>query len=113
MRFEAGLFVRFPAHVIDGIGGFVFHDALEHFPTEVQASKPLIAAFQLGNNTQRLLVVVKSVGVPVGFGQSVEGIFAGVSKRGMPQVMGEGDGFGQVFVQPERSGDAFSNLGDF
>ena len=39
-----------------------------------------------------------------GYGMA-EGALAHVTERGVPEVVSEGDGFGQVFVQSERPGD--------
>jgi hypothetical protein len=43
----------------------------------------------------------------------VQHTLSNMAKGRMPQVMGQGNGFGQVFVQPKGSGDGAGHLGDF
>src|SRR5437870_900880 len=43
----------------------------------------------------------------------VEGAFAGMSERRVAEIVQQGDGFGQVFVEAELAGDRAADLGDF
>ena len=43
----------------------------------------------------------------------VEGRLAGVAERRMAEVVRQGDGLGQVFVEAELPGDGAADLGDF
>ena len=43
----------------------------------------------------------------------VEGVFAGVAERRMAEVVRQGDGLGQVFVEAELAGDGAADLGHF
>ena len=40
----------------------------------------------------------------------VKGVLPGVPERRMPQVVREGDGFGEVLVEPQRAGDGAGHL---
>ena len=42
----------------------------------------------------------------------VEGALAGVTERGMADVMDEGESFGQIFVEPQGSSGGAGDLGD-
>ena len=44
--------------------------------------------------------------------EPVEDHFAGVAEGGMAQVVGQGDGFSEVFVEAEDAGQGAGNLGD-
>ena len=83
----------------------VHQDSLAHFPGEVQAIAFLL---QLLNNAEALVVVPEASGM-----QRAKLVFANVSKGGVSEVVAERDGFGQVFVEVQRSGDGSGNLGDF
>ena len=53
-------------------------------------------------DAQALAVVFKPA---VGFHEIVERIFALVAEGGMPEVMGQSNGFGEVFIETEGPGD--------
>jgi hypothetical protein len=78
---------------------------MAHFPGEVQAIAFLLQVF---NNAEALVVVPEASGM-----QRAKLVFADVSKGCVPEVMAERDGFRQVFVEIQRSGDGSGNLGDF
>lgn len=43
----------------------------------------------------------------------IEDRFARMAERGMPHVVQECDGFGQIFVEAQGAGDGSADLGDF
>jgi len=43
--------------------------------------------------------------------QPVQYLLSGVAERGMPQVMGQGQGLGQLLVQVELAGNGTTDLG--
>ncbi len=47
------------------------------------------------------------------FHQAVQNHLALVPEGRMPEVMRQGDGLGQVFIQHQRAGDVAGNGGDF
>src|SRR5258708_28374352 len=57
----------------------------------------------------KIVVEEKAVGAHGG----VEGFFAGVAERRMAEVVHQGQGFGQVYVEAKRSGDSACYLCDF
>ena len=93
-----------------GDGAIVLDEAFQHFPAEVQAVEIGVADFQLGDDAQGLGVVVEAFIVPHAL---VELVFPGMAERRMAEIMREREGFGEVFVETERAGDAAGNLGDF
>ena len=104
-RTEAGEFVRNRAG-IRGMG----EDAVAGFAGQVQAGEVRVGAFEFGDDPVGLQVVLET---PAVLHQVGERVFAGVAEGGMPQVVGESDRFGEVFVQAERAGRRSGDLGDF
>jgi hypothetical protein len=43
----------------------------------------------------------------------IQGLFSGMAKRGVADVVAKSDGFDQVFIQGQGSADTAGNLGDF
>ena len=89
LRVEAGAFAR----VI--VGGVVLHQALAHFPREVQAGEAGILLLQFLDDAQAVAVVLEAT---VTAHQLVERHLALVPERRMAEVVGERDGLGEVFV---------------
>src|SRR5688500_7356179 len=87
----------------------MLYQPLQRFPGQVEAIKGRIAPFKGGNDTQALGVVVEAAGRRESL---VEGPLAGMAERRMPEVVGERQGFRQVFVESERTGDRAGDLGD-
>jgi hypothetical protein len=42
----------------------------------------------------------------------IEGILSGMAKRGVAKIMGQSDGFTQIFIQIKNPRDGAANLGD-
>ena len=79
-------------------------DPLADFFGQVQA---LAAVFQKFHHAQALLVMAETFRQKV-----VQRPFPDVSVGGVPQVVPQGDGFGEIFVQAERTGQRARDLGD-
>ncbi len=99
-------------HVKFGSGGTAFEggmfdDAFTDLITEIQAAEAGIADFHPIDRAEALGVVVKAA---VGSHQSVEHTLTGMAERRMTEVVGEGDGLGEVAIEAEGLGDGASNL---
>ena len=86
-----------------GAGG-VGNDAVAHLPGQVEA--PAVF-FQEIHHPQALAVVGKATGA-----QTVQRALPRVAKGGMAQVVAQGDGLGQILVQPQGAGDGAGDLRD-
>ena len=65
-----------------------------------------LPSFSRKSTTRRLwLVVGKAAGA-----QAVQRALSRVAEGGMPQVVAQGDGLGQILVQPQRPGDGAGDL---
>ena len=84
--------------------------AFEHFPGEVEAGEFGVARFQHFADAERLLVVVEPAVIAEAL---VEHVFAGVAEGRVAQVVGHGQRFDEIFVEPQRAGDGAGDRGDF
>ena len=82
----------------------VAQDPVPHLKGQVQ---PGAAVFQPVHHPQALLVVAEPCGERL-----VQRPLPCVAKGGVPQVVSQGDGLGQVFVEPQAPGDGAGDLGD-
>ena len=80
-------------------------NAVAHLPRKVQ---PAAVFFERIDNPQTLPVVGEAAGAEL-----VERAFPRMAEGSMAEVMPQGDGFGQVFVQAQRAGDGAGDLADF
>ena len=78
------------------------HDAVAHLPGQVEA---LAFFFQLVHHPQALHIVLEAARA-----QLVQGPLARVAEGRVAQIVGQADGLGQVFVQPQRPGDGAGDL---
>ena len=102
---------------IDDAGGcaldqraVVFGDAFERFPSQVQAVKIGVAMFEVGDQAQRVGVVIEAAERLHAFGQRV---FAGMAERRVAEIVRERQRFGEVFMQAQRAADGAGELRDF
>ena len=82
---------------------------LKGFPGKVQPVKLRVAPLQLGDDPQRLGIVVKTA--IVGH-QLIEFVFARMAKGRVPKIVAQGQGFGQILVHMKRPGKGTGNLGN-
>ena len=80
----------------------VAHQAVAHLPGEIQAGE---AALQPIHHPQALLIMAETMGA-----QLVQRPLPCMAKGGMPQIMPQGNGFGQILVQAQRPGNGAGNL---
>jgi hypothetical protein len=82
----------------------VFHDAVPYFFGEIKAFASL---FKKIHHAEALFVVLETAGVYLS-----EDVLAGVAERGMAQVVRQGDGLGEVLVEPQGARDGARYLAD-
>ena len=85
----------------------MFQNALARLEAQVQTVKVGVALLQLVHHAQALQVVLKTAKVSHA---SVQGVLPGVAKRCVPQVMGQGDGLNQVFIESQGARHGASKL---
>ena len=89
-----------------GPGAFgVGNNPVAHLPAKVQA---LAVLFQVVHHPQALAVVGKPAGA-----QPVQCALPRVAVWGVAKIMPQGNGFGQVLIQPQGAGNGSGNLADF
>ena len=66
-----------------------------------------VSLLQDFNNPQALEIVLKA---PVISHQDIKGILSRMAEGGMPQVVGQGDGLGELFVEAQFAGDPPGDL---
>ena len=75
----------------------MFPQAFAHFECQVQTGKIRIRRLEQLHHAHALLVMIEPALIAHTFGQH---FLAGMSERCVPQVVGECDGFREIFVQP-------------
>jgi iron-sulfur cluster assembly accessory protein len=79
-------------------------------PSQIESIKGRVAAFELGDNAQRLGVMIEAA---VRSHQFVEHILASVAKRRMAKIMRKRKRLGEIVVEAERAGKRARDLTDF
>ena len=80
----------------------MLQDPLARLESKVQSVEGGVALFQHIHHAQALEVVLEPA---VGPHACIERILAGVTERRMAKVVGERNGFGQVFIEPQAARD--------
>ena len=80
----------------------MFGEALADFPGEIESGKSRVLLFEFLDNSETLSVVLEPTVI---LHEPVESVFPIVTEGGMTEVMGEGDGLGQILVEPQGAGD--------
>jgi iron-sulfur cluster assembly accessory protein len=78
-------------------------------PSQIESIEGRVAAFELGDNSQRLGVMIEAA---VRSHQFVEHILAGVAKRRVAKIMGKRKRLGEIVVEAERAGKRARYLSD-
>jgi hypothetical protein len=87
----------------------VLDQPLQGLPGEVEPVIGRIAALQAGHDPERLGVVVEAAEPRHAL---VQGILARMAEGRMAEVVGEGQGLGQILVEPEGAGERPGDLAD-
>jgi len=88
----------------------MFDEPFQGLPSQIESIEGRVAAFELGDNSQRLGVMIEAA---VRSHQFVEHILAGVAKRRMAKIMGKRKRLGEIVVEAERTGKRARDLTDF
>ena len=86
----------------------VFHDAFAHGERQIQPAKGRIALFEPRHDAQRMQIVVKAQSMCAQ--ALVQRALAGMAKGRMPDVVRQAQRFGQLRIQPQRTGRGARNL---
>ena len=93
------------------ISGVMFGQTFAHFPGQIQAGKFGIFLFQLLDDTEAVVVVFEAA--MAASSSAFEHRFAFVAKGRMAEVVRQGDGFGEIVIQPQGAGDVARDGGHF
>ena len=99
-----------PRRVRSGQRAVMLHQPFERLPGEIDPVEARIFLFQLGDDAQRLRIVVEAAGALHG---GVERALAGVAERRMAEIMRERERLGQILVDAKGSGERAGDLRDF
>ena len=83
--------------------------ALKGFPRQIQAIKIGVFPFQPGDDAKRLGVVIEAA---KGGHELVELTLAGMAKRRVAKIVGQGQGFGEILIEAKGTGNGPCNLGN-
>src|SRR5580698_2141126 len=86
----------------------VLDDAFPDFEGEIQAAKRGVALLEILNDAECVQVVVKGKSVLAHRG--VERFFSSVAEGRVAEVMDKSEGFGEIHVEAEGSGDGAGDL---
>ena len=89
----------------------VFDDAFADFEGQVQAAEGGVALFEIFDDAEGVQVVVEDEAVLAHGG--VESFFTGVAEGWVADVVDQSQGFGEIDVEAEGSGDGAGDLRDF
>ena len=92
------------------VTGFVFGQSLADFPRQIQPGKTGVFLLQFLDDPQALAIVLKPAVV---LHQFIEDHLALMAEGRVPQIVRQRDGFGQVFIQLQGTGDVAGDGGDF
>ena len=84
--------------------------AFQRLPGQIEAVEIGVAALQLGDDAQRLRVVVEAAEAAEA---CVERALAGMAERRMAEIVRQRQRLGEVLVEPERAGERAGDLRDF
>ena len=88
----------------------VFDEPFQCLPSQIEPVEGGVAAFELGDDPQRLGVVIEAA---VRRHELVEHLLARVAERRVAKIMRERQRFGEIVVEAERAGKRARDLADF
>src|SRR5579862_6297053 len=89
----------------------MLRDSLPHFESQIEAGEAGITLLEDFHNADGVQVVFKAGAETLHL--AIESPLAGVRKRRMSDVVRQGQGFGQIFIQRQRRGYRTRDLGYF
>lgn len=97
------------------IAGFDFagmlDDSFPHLEGEVQAGETGITLFETLHDAEGVNVVIEDIAEALHL--AVEFLLAGVAEGRVAEVVGEGESFGEIFIEAKGGGDGAGDLGHF
>ncbi len=93
----------------DVVLSFVLDDTFANLPGEVEAGEVGIALFELGDDAQRLAIVIEAAMLAH---QRVERGLAGMAEGGVAKIVCQADDLDEVFIGAQGTGYSASDLGD-
>src|SRR5690606_31245256 len=92
----------------------MLQNPLAGFKTQVQTIEGGVTLFQLVHDTQTLQIMLKAPRLGAqALHAAVQGVLTCVTKWGVAQIMGQGDGFDKIFVQAQIAGNGPRQLSHF
>ena len=88
----------------------MFDEPFQRLPSQIESIEGGVAAFELGDNSQRLGVMVEAA---VRSHEFIEHILAGVAKRRVAKIMRKRKRLGEIIVEAERAGKRARDLTHF
>ena len=85
-------------------------EPFQGLPSQIESIEGRVTAFELGDNAQRLCIMIEAA---VRSHQFVEHILAGVAKRRVAKIMRKRKRLGEIVVEAERAGKRARDLTDF
>jgi hypothetical protein len=89
----------------------VFDDAFADFEGQIQTAEGGVALLEIFDDAQGVQIVVEGEAMLAHGG--VEGLFTGVAEGRMADIVNQAEGFDQIGVEVEGSGNSARDLGDF
>ena len=86
----------------------MFHDSFADFESQVQPGEARVAVFERLDDAERVQIMIEAL--PKAAHLAVQLVFAGVRKRGMPDVVAEGERLGEVLIQLQSGGYGAGDL---
>ena len=110
-----------PRHAVRGVArrrlavareqrAVVLDQALQRLPGEIEAVEAGVAALEIGDDAQRLRIVVEAAVI---LDAGVERALAGVAERRMAEIVRQRQSLGEVLVEAERAGQRPGDLDHF
>ena len=88
----------------------MFDEPFQGFPCQIQAIKSGITALKRCHDPQGLCIMVKP---PIGLHALMQRILPSVTEGWVPEIMGQGESLGQIFIQFEGARQRAGDLGHF
>ena len=85
----------------------MLRQSLDRFPREVEAVEIRIAAFELGDDAERLRIVVEAA---IGKHEPVQLFLPRMAERRVAEIVGERQRLGEILVEAECPGERARHL---
>jgi hypothetical protein len=88
----------------------MFHQPFQRFPGEIEAVEIGVTMLQLGDQPQRMSIVIEAADI---FRHRIQRFFTGMAERRVAQIVGQRHRLGQILVSLKRAGQAARQLRHF